>query len=135
MHSVGTLILTFLRDKRGSSITLFAAGIGLILGMAGLAVDLGFLYSVQNQLQVTADTAALAATDRLPDVDDARTQATAFVEANMPSSKHGTVLATADFKTGNWDDSTSTFTDVGTPLNAVQVTVRRATSRHSVARN
>ena len=134
MQTVKTVIRSFVHDTRGSAMAVLGAGFVLTLGMASIAVDLGYLYIVQNQLQVTADSAALAGVARFPDVDQARTQATSFAQSNMPSEKHGTVLDAADFKTGFWDDTARTFTDGGTPLNAVQVTVRRSQSNGNATR-
>lgn len=134
MQNAKTVIRSFAHDTRGSAMAVLGAGVVLTLGMASVAVDMGYLYIMQNQLQVTADSAALAGLARVPDVDQARTQATTFVESNMPSGKHGTVMAADDFKTGFWDDTARTFTDGGTPLNAVQVTVRRSQSNGNAAR-
>lgn len=125
MH-IRKLISTFAGDTRGTAAVMLAGGMLAFVGMASLAVDMGHLYMTQNRLQATADAAAVAATDRLPAVNEARNQALAFVEMNMPSSTDGTVLAATDFKTGNWNATTRTFTDGGIPLNAVQVTARRA---------
>ena len=127
MHRVSTLISRFLRDKRGSAMTLFAVSTGLAIGMAGLAVDASYLYAMQNQLQVAADTAAVAAVTRLPNVNDVGTEAIAFADANMdPNNHNGHVLTAGNVKTGNWDSDTRTFNDGGAPVNAVQVTVRRS---------
>lgn len=49
------------RKRRGAAVVLAAVGAVTLLGMAALAVDVGMLYAVRSELQVSADAAALAA--------------------------------------------------------------------------
>jgi Putative Tad-like Flp pilus-assembly len=99
-----------------------------VFGFAALAVDLGELYAIRAQLQVTASASAAAAALDLPDESAAASTAVTFAEDNMPASVHGAVLSASDVVTGNWDEDTRTFTASGTPVNAVRVTAHRDSS-------
>ena len=44
----------------------------------------------------------------------------------MPTDANGNVLAVADITAGHWDTNARAYTPNQTPLNAVQVTVRRS---------
>ena len=50
-----------LRDQRGASAVLIALLLVVLLGIAALAIDLGYLYVTRYELQNVADSAALAA--------------------------------------------------------------------------
>jgi Putative Flp pilus-assembly TadE/G-like len=52
-------------NERGVSLWLLAASMVVILGMAALAIDLGFLYVARNEAQRAADAAALAGAEAL----------------------------------------------------------------------
>jgi hypothetical protein len=112
---------------------LMAIGLLASASMAALAVDMGYFYLLKTQLQTTADVSALAAVRQLPDEDAARTAAVAYAVLNMPTSEHGSVLATSDVVPGNWDTGSRTFTAAGTPLNAVQVVTRRSQANGNAA--
>lgn len=114
------------RDERGSVVVTVAIMIAVLLGVAALAVDTGYAYSVKTRLSATADAAALAAVSELPDATAAQATALEYVEKNMPAAQNGTVLAAADIATGYWDKATRTFASGVTPLNAVRVTARRS---------
>lgn len=113
------------RDEQGFSLVGIAVGVATLLGVAAFTVDMGYMYVLRNQLQTTADAAVGAATAFLPDADAARTEALNYVQANMPSSAHGAVLANSDFEVGNWNGASKVFTVNGLPANAVRATLRR----------
>jgi Flp pilus assembly protein TadG len=123
----------FLRDQRGSAITMFAVFLMAGVGFAAVAIDGGHLYSLKNKLQTTADAAVLVAVSELPDTDAARTAAIVMAGKNMATGEHGAVLANADVVTGNWDSSTRTFTPAGDPVNAVRVVTRRSQANGNAA--
>jgi Flp pilus assembly protein TadG len=50
----------FGRGERGVSLVLASFGLFVLLGMAGLVIDLGWLYAVRSEAQSAADAAALA---------------------------------------------------------------------------
>lgn len=56
-----------LRQEAGQVIALFVIALIPILGMVGLAIDVGYAYYSQRSLQSTADAAALAGASKLPD--------------------------------------------------------------------
>ena len=116
----------FRRDQRGSAMAMFAVFLMAGVGFAAVAIDGGYLYSLKNKLQTTADAAVLVAVSQLPDTDAARTAAIVMAGKNMAPGEHGAVLADADVLTGSWDAGTRTFTAGGTPLNAVRVATRRS---------
>lgn len=116
----------FLRDQGGSAITMFAVFLMVGVGFAAIVIDGGYLYSLKNKLQTTADAAVLVAVSELPDTDAARAAAIVMAGKNMATGEHGAVLADADVVTGNWDSGTRTFTPAGDPINAVRVVTRRS---------
>ncbi len=112
----------------------------MLLGMAALAVDMGFLWVLRDRLQATADASALAGASQLtptPDAADAavvKAEAVAYAQKNLPPGGHGTALAEPDVVLGHWDGDTRTFTTnatgtaapAGETTTAVKVTTRRA---------
>ena len=117
-----------LSDESGTATIWLAAGISMILGMAAIAIDTGYLYAEENRLQATADSAVLAASYQFINggtEDEVRAAATDFARKNMPQAEFGDVLQTADIEFGQWDD-TGVFT--GSPsstADAIRVTLRR----------
>ena len=112
----GHLQKSFLRDQSGIVAMIVVLSLVMIGGATALAVDVGYLYSLRNQLQAAADSAALAGASQLS-VSDAEVLAKAkeYAGRNLPASEHGTVLADADVVIGNWNSSTRVFT----PANGV----------------
>jgi Flp pilus assembly protein TadG len=133
-NSLPGLLDTLRRDERGSIMAWTALGLVSLLGMAALTVDMGYMYVLNNQLQTTADAAASAAAKALPDETAALAAAQDVVQQNMPSSAHGNVITAADVHFGNWDSATRTFTDGGSPTNAVRVNARRDDTNNNAAR-
>ena len=107
---------------------LFMCACVLILG--GIAVDISHLYAARTQLQVTTDVAAHAALHSVNfstrDPVQAKIDALATVEANMPKSRYGEVITAQDITFGNYDYDTRTFTPDTTSDDAVAVRGRRA---------
>ncbi|WP_368345903.1 pilus assembly protein TadG-related protein [Pelagovum sp. HNIBRBA483] len=107
---------------------LFMCACVLILG--GIAVDISHLYAARTQLQVTTDVAAHAALHSVNfstrDPVQAKIDALATVEANMPKSRYGEVITAQDITFGNYDYDTRTFTPDATSDDAVAVRGRRA---------
>ena len=56
------------RNQSGQVIVLVVLGLAVLLGAAALVVDLGYAYSAQRNLQSSADSAALAGAQGLPNV-------------------------------------------------------------------
>ena len=116
----------FLHDQDGAVAAIVAVSLVVILGFAGLAIDMSYAYSTRNMLQITASAAALAAAPELPDQSQARAKALEYVEKNMPFANHGKVLDNSDVKFGYWNPDAETFSRGVTPYNAVEVITKRA---------
>jgi Flp pilus assembly protein TadG len=56
-----------IRDNRGQALVITVVAMTVILGMAALALDVGSWYKQKRDLQATADAAALAGAQALPD--------------------------------------------------------------------
>lgn len=138
-------MLGILSEKKGSVLVFFALSLIVLTAMAGLALDVTHLYGVKSQLQLAADAAALAGAAALDSdpVGSARTVAgrnfadvypagSASAGAPMPVS-----LASGppDIILGSYTGTT--FTQGGSPENAVEVIARRtgASSDQPMVRN
>jgi hypothetical protein len=60
-----------LKDENGSSMMIFAFMFVVIIGMAGLVVDVGILYETKSSLKKTANAAALSGAQELINGDEA----------------------------------------------------------------
>jgi hypothetical protein len=56
-----------LSSESGQTVVLMAAALVLLLGLAAFSVDVGYAYFARRSLQASADAAALAGAQRLPD--------------------------------------------------------------------
>lgn len=113
-------------DRRGSASVFAICLIPAFLALGGLAIDGANAWRVHTIMQVTADAAALAAVTQLPNSANTIQMAENYAAKNMPVSSNGDVLANTDVITGFWNTDARTFTPNGTPLNAVEVTVKRS---------
>lgn len=141
-----------LNKTNGQTIVLYALTIIVLFGFGALAIDIGHIYHVKNQLQVAADAAALAGANEL-DGSTFRNQSSArsaalrvgfknladVAYADVPTAKAGQPIPVTlrrndnnadingDVVTGNWDGTSFTAaTSDGSTVNAVQVIARRA---------
>ncbi len=69
-------------NERGSAIVLFALALTALCGMAGLVVDVGYLYVQHARLQNGVDAACLAGAAFLPDTTTASTTASSYASLN-----------------------------------------------------
>jgi Flp pilus assembly protein TadG len=147
-HKINLFASTLLKDESGAVAIAFTVMFPAFVGIATLAVDASYVFSVHNQLQNAADAAALAGNQYIGTVttytnstpctgSSASPEASgtssvcSFAEsvaaANMPSATYGSVLKAADIVLGTWS-SAGVFTPLATsgttPPNAVQVTTR-----------
>ncbi len=120
------------KDERGSVAIMSALCLMILLITLGLVVDFGFAFNMRNQLQRTADAAALAGASQLGNNANVRSEANQFAELNMRAAVFDDVLANADIKIGNWNKVTRVFTNAGNPENAVRVTTRRTSATGNV---
>lgn len=109
-----------LRDDRGAILPVMAVVVIAALSGAALAVDLARAHAIRQQLQLTADAAALAAAVNLPDVKAASEAAYRYAKRNMPD--YADVITADGLEFGSWNpDSRKIETDDQTP-SAVRVT-------------
>jgi Flp pilus assembly protein TadG len=129
MDSIGRT----LRNDRGVIAVIVALVLVVLLGIAALAIDVGYLMAGRNELQNAADAAALAAARQLG--ENYKTGGTVNVITTAENVGHenktaGVDLAIADVSAtlGMWDPSTTPrFTATSTDPFAVQVEVKRVT--------
>lgn len=140
----------FLRDKRGAAGVLTGIALLVLLGAASLAVDMGRLYTVRNELQNMADAAALAGVNQLMvdqggvAVRDSIGATNVVVSLAQTQSQLLGLPPVADgarnditLTFGNWDfykaDPVQAWTPIGaycapdSNANALNVTITRAT--------
>jgi len=130
---IASKLAAFANDSRGAVYIWVAGGMFVFIGMAALAVDMSFAYVLRNNLQTAADSAALAAVSQLPDETAGRAEAKVYAANNMSTEVHSAILKDEDLKFGNWDGATRTFTPAVNPVNAVNVTLRRADANDNAA--
>jgi hypothetical protein len=122
-----------LLDERGVALVYLAVVLVVLLGLAALAIDMGYMYVNKAKLQNAADAGALAGAGRLfpgpyTEMTSARRVAKTFADSNfgLNLDTNTTNDPGGDIVLGNWNRaSTPPFTPSGTPLNAVKVLARR----------
>ncbi len=108
--------------RRGAVAVFVVVTLVALFGFTALTIDVGYLYNVRAELQNTADAAALAGAQLLPDEAAARETAREYANRNNAS-----VVNDADVVLGNWSWTATAFTPNGTPVNAVHVLGQRST--------
>jgi hypothetical protein len=84
------------RDERGQAIVLMTLSLVVIMGMAALVLDVGNWYHTKRRLQGTADAAALAGAQLLPnDSSGAQSQALAYANKNGGDVASGNIAVTS----------------------------------------
>lgn len=136
MDTNGKIKRLILREY-GFAIIYIALALIAILAIAGLAIDIGYMYMVKGQLQIAADAAALAGAAKLStnsadlSQNDARNEAISFAAKNIAAgspvileSDGSNILSDDnDITVGNWNGTV--YSPGGTPVNAIQVRARR----------
>lgn len=113
------------RWRRGTIIVLSAFLMILMLGMVGFSVDLGYILLVKTELQVAADSAALAAGANMSSSkQDLRTIAKNYTKMHTAGG-HKIKIKNSDIEYGIWDQDTRTFAATNTVGNALRITARR----------
>ncbi len=139
----------FVQGAEGSILVLSAIGLVVFLGFASLAIDMGHLYVVRNELQNTADGAALAGVSELIKDqngqavrDAAAAQQAIMAVAQRQSELSGLPSVEASERNditvvfGEWNiyagNPDTAWTEIGSTCsansnaNAIQVTIRRS---------
>jgi Flp pilus assembly protein TadG len=118
------LLQRFARRDDGAVAIIVALVLPVTLGMVAL-VEASRVYTVKNQLQITADAAAMASVKQVPSATAVTSTAMDFAHRNMPADgQFGDVLLEQDAVMGHWDVGTRVFTAGGGPANAVRVVTR-----------
>ena len=76
------MLRRLVNNERGSVIVLFALALTVLAGIAGLVVDVGYLYGQHARLQNGVDAACLAGAARLPNTVYAADMAEDYAESN-----------------------------------------------------
>jgi Flp pilus assembly protein TadG len=132
------------RGERGFTALLVAILALVLVGFAGLAVDLSRVYTASQQLQAAADAAALGAVGHVVNEIDTSDPGNPFtltrsvaVNVALHNSAAGAPVqlaanpgnaADGDVVVGYWDTTNNTFTPDLIGPNAVKVTARRTTT-------
>lgn len=122
-------------DQQGTVVIVVAVGLMTLMGMVGLAVDLGYLYLTKCELQRAADAGATAgaralffpATASPPQCSQATSTGTTIAQANLVD---GAAPSITTIQTGRWDWTAQTFTPgcssgTSTFSDAVAITVSK----------
>jgi Flp pilus assembly protein TadG len=145
-------MLKAIKNEKGFSLVMLALSVVVLFGFGALAIDVGHLYQVKDQLQVAADAAALAGAAKLDGTSDpaqtaARSEAQRIAALNFADvattavpaygQSHGAAVgspipvalklpqSSGDIIVGNWDGTTFTPADGTVTINAVEVNARR----------
>jgi Flp pilus assembly protein TadG len=116
-----------IRRNRAGIALIWIAILGMVLvGLAGLALDTGYVMLTGHQLQNAADAAALAGANSVSfDTAQSVTDALATAAANKAAGAAVQLDSASDIIIGVYDRSSHTFTAGSTPPNAVKVIARR----------
>src|SRR3954453_6048554 len=115
---VGPVRAAALRNRRGIALIWFAIVGMVMVGLAGLALDTGYVMLTGHQLQNAADAAALAGANMVPfDKVQAVTDAVATAAANKAAQAPVQLNAASDVIVGTYDRPSATFTAGGTSPN------------------
>jgi Flp pilus assembly protein TadG len=80
------LLRRFHSDDQAQVLAIFAMLTFVIIGLMGLASDIGRIYVARAELGRSVDAAALAGAKQLPDIDAADVKARAYIAENEPSA-------------------------------------------------
>jgi len=141
-HSIKCLIMA---NSRGGVLVLVALLLFVFIGIAALAIDIGYLSTTKNELQDVADAAALAGAGYLGSVyatlphsqhaDETFDPAVVLNEINSfknIAAKSDIDIFLADIKVGKWDPDVLDIYDENQPgPDAVYVRARRDTGFNS----
>jgi Flp pilus assembly protein TadG len=112
-------IASILRDQQGATAILIAVAFTVLLGFLALAIDMGYLWVAQNELQNAADAGSLAGARFLTNQDGsintnanqlAYNAATSNKSTNIPAEVNWSGGNSGDVQRGHWSFATRTFT-------------------------
>jgi Putative Flp pilus-assembly TadE/G-like len=100
------------RSERGQAFALMIIALIALLGTAALVMDVGFAWYAKRQVQASADAAALAGAQQLPDITSATNTANNYAALNTPDNLNNvivTVTTRCSANAGTWCGPTDTF--------------------------
>jgi Flp pilus assembly protein TadG len=100
------------RSERGQAFAVMILALVALLGTAALTMDVGFAWYAKRQVQASADAAALAGAQQLPDIASATTTANQYASLNTPdnlSNVNVTVTTRCSTNAGTWCGPTSAY--------------------------
>lgn len=114
-------------SRRGATIVLVAILMTVLIGFAGIAIDMSRLYVMRAQLQTTADATAIAGIVEVNDKRPTNAPTAALVYSPPNAVERQTPTMTAsNVEGGSWNFATNTFTPLASwtdpTLNAVRTT-------------
>jgi Putative Flp pilus-assembly TadE/G-like len=95
------------RDERGQAFALMVIALIALLGTGAIVMDVGFAWYAKRQVQASADAAALAGAQELPDVAAATSRANQYAGLNTPDNLNNinvavTTRCSVTATNGNW---------------------------------
>jgi len=123
-------------SRRGSVLLIFAVLLLVLMSFAALSVDTGYLIVSKDQLQNSADAAALAAASQfaVPDLDKATNEARFYANANTVAGESVLLNPASDIEFGQIQltpGEKAVFVAGATPVDSVRVTARRTTGSNN----
>ena len=117
-----------MKARRGAVVVMVGIMMVTLVSISAVSIDFSRLWSLRNELQTSADAAALAgAIQLLPPNNAGTTIAVATSYANQNTAMQGTVTVDA-VELGDWNDAARTFTAGAPHTDAVRVVVSRQSS-------
>jgi type II secretory pathway pseudopilin PulG len=113
------------KARRGAVVVMLGIMIAALVSISAISIDFSRLWALRNELQTSADAAALAGAIQLLPPNNAGntiTVATSYANVNLAMSGPVTVDSVTP---GDWDDALRTFTPNAPFTDAVSVTVSR----------
>ena len=111
--------------RRGAIVVLAAFLMIMMMGMIAFSFDLGYILLVKTELQVAADSAALAAGSQMSaPKQDLQDVAKNYVKMHNAGG-HNIKIENSDIEYGIWDSDTRTFVATNAVGNALRITARR----------
>ena len=125
--SILSSIRQWFRDESGQSLALVAAGMTALMGMGGIAIDVGHVYVVRSQVQNTVNAAALAAAQYVTSPSTASANITTQADAYGPTGSENpipgvTIAPTVQAVCVNMLMPTGSTCTTSSAANAVRVT-------------
>jgi hypothetical protein len=110
--------------RRGATLVLAALLMIVMLGMVAFAVDCGYMSLVRGQLQVAADSAAMAAAQVMGVSQSDPVQTAKTFAGYHYAGGRNVSLQNSDVEYGVWDASALTFTPSSTVGNALRISAK-----------